>query len=111
MKLRNKTFWKINCLISAIILSGCEVVSPAATFVGATTGIVLDDKLPTDFIAEAFTGKDCSYIRQLDDGGPLCRSADYGKVIEKPVYCYASLGGTTCYNQPDPYGDGKPHIQ
>ncbi len=106
-------FFKISGLFLLLsFVAGCtSSTTPAIAFLSTVTGVVLDDKLPTDYIAEAFTDKDCSYIRQLEDGGPLCRSADYGKVIAKPIYCYKALGGVSCFNEPDPYGDGQTKIQ
>lgn len=95
---------------SGPMLGGC-VTAPFAAAAGATTAFVHEDKLPTDYIAEAVTGEDCSYVRRLEDGGPLCRSHDYGQVIEKPVYCYRSLGNVTCYERPNPYGDGAQPVQ
>ena len=103
---------KIACtLISTLFLAGCGVGEPLALGATATTSFIMEDKLPTDYVAEVFTGKDCSYVRRLEDGGPLCRSQDYGQVIEKPVYCYKSLGNVTCYERPDPYGDGTQPVQ
>ena len=98
-------------ILCAGFLAGCGVSETFAVGTMATTSIVLEDKLPTDYLAEAITGKDCNYIRKLDDGGPLCRSQDYGQVIEKPLYCYRSLGKVSCYRTPNPYGDGVPPVQ
>ncbi|WP_259780206.1 hypothetical protein [Aestuariispira ectoiniformans] len=92
------------------MLGGC-LQAPFAAAAGATVAFVHEDKLPTDYIAEAVTGEDCSYVRRLEDGGPLCRSYDYGQVIEKPIYCYRSLGNVTCYDRPNPYGDGAQPVQ
>lgn len=92
------------------LLSGC-LEAPFAAAAGATVAFVHEDKLPTDYIAEAVTGEDCSYVRRLEDGGPLCRSHDYGQVIDKPIYCYRSLGNVTCYDRPNPYGDGAQPVQ
>ena len=87
-------------------LSGCSGVEPQfAAMAAATTTTINTNKLPTDIIAGFVTGKDCSTPRQTRDGGPLCRPFEQG-VIEKPVYCYRSLADVTCYNEPDPYGDG-----
>lgn len=108
-----RSFWaKTACgLFGTFMLAGCGVGEPIALGATATTSFVLEDKLPTDYIAEAITGKDCSYVRRLEDGGPLCRSQDYGQIIEKPVYCYKSLGNVTCYERPNPYGDGAQPVQ
>ena len=96
---------------SLITLTACTGAEPALVFMGATTGIIMDDKLPTDHIASYVTDKDCNYIRHIDDGGPLCRSADYGKVIERPIYCYPTLGHVNCTERKDPYNNGQAHVK
>ena len=93
-------------------ISGCSSLDPGfATGAGVATSFIMTDKLPTDSIAEAFTGLNCSYVKHLDDKGPICRSQDYGQVIEKPIYCYKSIGKVDCYDYPDPYGVGAQYIQ
>jgi len=52
------------------------------------------------------TGLDCSYIRHLDDKGPLCRK-ETRDVIERPLYCYRTLAAIECYEKRDPYGIGQ----
>ena len=99
-------------ILALTLLSGCGSMDPGfATATGITTAFIMTDKLPTDMIAEAATGLDCSYVRHLDDKGPVCRSQDYGQVIEKPIYCYKSLGRVDCYDYPDPYGVGAQHVE
>lgn len=96
----------------APLLGGCLGLEPiSATTAGATAAFIHEDKLPTDYLAEAVTGKDCSYVRHLEDKGPFCRGHDYGKVLEEPIYCYKSLGTVTCYRQPDPYGTGARPVE
>lgn len=111
MKKVRTTFVKAGGLSLALMLGACTGVEPAVMFLAATSSITMNDKLPTDYIAEGMTGKDCSYIQAQEDGGPLCRSADYGKVIEKPIYCYRTLGAVECYNEPDPYKAGQLVVQ
>jgi hypothetical protein len=73
---------------------------------GASSTIVLEDKLPTDYVAEAVTGMDCNYIRHIEDKGPLCRP-ERREVIEQPLYCYRTLAAVECYEERDPYGIGQ----
>ncbi|MBP5856807.1 hypothetical protein KAJ83_07290 [Marivibrio halodurans] len=89
-------------------LSGCigGVSAPAVAAVGATATIVLEDKLPTDYLAEAVTGQDCSYIRHVEDKGPLCRPPRR-EVVERPLYCYRTLADIECFEERDPYGIGQ----
>ena len=62
------------------------------------------DKLPTDYVAEWASGKECRSLVAMKDGGPMCRkSFDAPRIYEKPIYCYRTLGRITCYDEPDPY--------
>jgi len=94
---------------AALMLAGCGAEPGFLAVAGATSTIVNTDKLPTDFIAEAVTGLDCNSIRQSRDKGPLCRAPEQ-RVIERPVYCYRTLGDMNCYEQPDPFGDGAQQV-
>ncbi len=90
--------------LAALLLAGCfGVGAPAAIAGGAASTVIAEDKLPTDFLAEAVTGQDCNYIRHLDDKGPYCRPRER-RVIERPLYCYRTLGGIDCYEERNPYG-------
>ena len=94
------------------LIAGCTGVEPAFVLMsGATATVVNNNKLPTDFIGDAVTGLDCNSIRQSREGGPYCRSAQAGLVIERPKYCYRSIADITCYDEPDPYRDGKALVQ
>lgn len=108
---RKTTMWRAAAAASLILaglsVSGCLGVGTAATVAAGTTATVIaEDKLPTDFVAEAVTGQDCSYIRHLEDKGPLCRPKQR-QVIERPVYCYKTLADVECYAERDPYGIGQ----
>jgi len=100
--------------IAALLsLNAClSGISPGFAILASTTATFIQtDKLPSDIIASAITGLDCSALLQYQDNGPLCRSPDYGKVIERPLYCYRTLAQITCYEEPDPYGNGARRIQ
>ena len=111
MQNAKSTILKTTLLGISLSVAACTPADPAIVSAAATTGVVMEDKLPTDYIAEMYTGQDCSQIRKIDDGGPLCRSADYGKVVEQPIYCYSTLGNVNCYTRPDPYGTGQTPVQ
>ena len=71
---------------------------------GSVANFIQTDKLPTDYVAEWASGKECRALVAMKDGGPLCRKTfDAPRVYEKPVYCYRTLGSITCYDEPDPY--------
>lgn len=70
----------------------------------SVANFIQTDKMPTDYVAEWASGKECRALVAMKDGGPLCRkSFDPPRVYEKPVYCYRTLGSITCYDEPDPY--------
>lgn len=92
--------------LAATVLSGCggsELVTPATLLMASGAVIINEDKTPTDLIASAVTGLDCDTIRKSRDKGPLCRP-EQAEVIEKPVFCYRTLGTINCFAEPDPYG-------
>ena len=101
-------------LITAFIsLVGCAASSLGVGLLTASTSvIVMEDKLPTDLLAEYATGKDCNAIRRMEDKGPLCRSpARIVEYIEPLIYCYRTLGAVECYDRPDPYNAGARPIE
>lgn len=94
---------------AAILLAGCGAETGFAVATGAAATVMSTKKLPTDLVADAVTGLDCNSIRQMEDNGTYCRSPDQ-RVIEKPKYCYRTLGVVSCYATEDPYGDGTQPI-
>lgn len=101
------------CLITlgAGLVSGCSggIGETAALAAGTVAVVINNDKLPTDYIAEAVTGLDCNSVRKSVDKGPLCRHHKE-EIVERPVYCYRTLGTITCYNEKDPYGTGQQQV-
>ena len=79
--------------------------------VAGLANFVHTDKLPTDYIAERAPGKECNLLKSIEDGGLMCRDNFKREVIEKPFYCYRTLGQPTCYATPDPYGNGAERIR
>ena len=101
------------CLILASILfllTACGTESVYVTGPGLAN-FVHTDKLPTDYIAERASRKECNLLKSIEDGGPMCRDSFKREVIEKPIYCYRTLGQPTCYATPDPYGTGAERIR
>ena len=95
-----------------LILSGCEsnaLITPATALMASGAVVIAEDKTPTDLIASAITGLDCDTVRKSRDKGPLCRP-EKQEIIEKPVYCYRTLGEINCFNEPDPYGYDQQEI-
>ena len=105
------TLKKLSLLSFIFLLQGCVL---GTSFLGSAaiisgTSFVHTQNLPTDTIAEAVTGYDCSFVRQLKDGGTLCRNP-HKEYVEAPRYCYRELGTVTCYNKEDPYNTGAKAI-
>ncbi len=87
------------CCVALVLL--CSCAAGAAVLGIAYT--VHTNRLPTDALASAMLDKDCSMIRQEEEGGAWCR--DKGAERDKgasqpPVWCYRSLGEVNCYDRP-----------
>lgn len=101
------------CLFLAaalFVIASCGTESVYVLGAGLAN-FVHTDKLPTDYIAERASGKQCNLLQAIEDGGPMCRDSFTRQVIEKPIYCYRTLGQPTCYATPDPYGTGAERIR
>ena len=64
---------------------------------------VQTNRLPTDALASAISNKDCSMIRQAEEGGAWCRAKGAGRehgASQPPLWCYRSLGEVSCYDSP-----------
>ena len=87
------------CGVVLVSLSSCAT-SAAVLGIAYT---VQTNRLPTDALASAILDKDCSLIRQEEEGGAWCRDKgaerDRG-ASQPPVWCYRSLGEVSCYDRP-----------
>ena len=101
------------CLLLASILFLLTACGTESVYVIGTglANFVHTDNLPTDYIAERASGKEFNLLKSIEDGGPMCRDSFKREVIEKPIYCYRTLGQPTCYATPDPYGTGAERIR
>ncbi len=101
------------CLILASILFLLTACGTESVYVisAGLANFVHTDKLPTDYIAERASGKECNLLKAIEDGGPMCRDSFKREIIEKPIYCYRTIGQPTCYATPDPYGTGAERIR
>ncbi len=87
------------CCVAVVSLSSCA--TGAAVLGIAYT--VQTNRLPTDDLASAISDKDCSLIRQQEEGGAWCRDGgveDRRGASQPPVWCYRSLGEVNCYDRP-----------
>ncbi len=98
------------CCSGLILLGGCA--ESGVGFAASTIAVIInEDKLPSDFIGDAVSGEDCNSIRRMEDGGPLCRKLITPEFIDRPVYCYRTLGAVECFDKRDPYGTGAQMIE
>lgn len=100
-------------ILFGVLLMVLTACGTASFFVlsSSVANFIQTDKLPTDYVAEWASGKECRTLVAMKDGGPLCRkSFDPPKVYEKPIYCYRTLGRITCYDEPDPYGTSTQRV-
>jgi hypothetical protein len=89
------------------LLGACTAFT-AVPLLGMQGGFPLaTGKTMTDTVTSWSSGKNCSQTR-IDQGLTYCVEDE--KNIPPRVYCYKSLGGATCYAQPDPYRDGRDFI-
>jgi len=93
-----------------LLLASCGTESVYVLGAGLAS-FVYTDQVPTDYIAQYASGKQCSLLKAIQDGGPLCRESFTRQIVEKPIYCYRTLGLPTCYATPDPYGTGARKVQ
>lgn len=90
-----------------VLLGGCGAGVGAIAVGGSLATYVNTGKLPTDHLASEATTEDCN-IRHVANGKKYCQTVVDPKMqalqqAEKEPYCYRTLGGVACYDQPDPY--------
>lgn len=95
---------RIAAAMLTVLLAGCGTTGSVALLGTGMASFISTDKLPTDYVAEAATGLDCSALRASRDGGPVCRDKAAKEAAEEPVYCYRTLARINCYDKPNPYG-------
>lgn len=109
----HKSLIKAGCILwIGWALSSCTGVETGAALVATSIAIIITEgKLPTDLVADEITGEDCNAIRRFKDKGDLCRPRIKPEFIDKPVYCYRTLGAVECYDRRDPYKVGAQMIE
>lgn len=113
-------------LVSAILLtmlSACSLASQAALAGINLVSYVHTDKTLTDHAISLVTDENCSirhsannepYCQPLPENGDLATAGDAnpdapptdwdpGQLANgAPIFCYRTLGGVSCYEEPDP---------
>ncbi|MBT3558979.1 MAG: hypothetical protein HN644_02250 [Rhodospirillales bacterium] len=83
-------------MVGTMSLAGCTGELIAIEGVSAA----IFDKTASDHVVSLFSGKDCSFLRVEQDKSYCVEDA---KVVKQShLYCYPTLGATTCYTEPDP---------
>ena len=99
-------------ILAVLLLLRASRGTESAYLLGAgLANFVYTDQVPTDYVARYASGKQCSLLTAIQDGGPLCRVSYTREIVQKPIYCYCKLGQPTWYSTPDPYGTGARKIQ
>lgn len=89
----------------AMFLTACSIVPPVALTDWATVG--LTDKTIEDHVVSVISGKNCSTVR-TNQGRTYCVEDELNP--EPKVHCYRTLASVTCYDKPDPYGNGHQRV-
>ena len=100
-------FTRLVALLSISLLAACTFPTLATGVPGVAQldimTVVGTDKTIVDHVVSYSSGKDCSYV-YVERGNRYCKEDEV--VIKPQVYCYNSLGRATCYERPDPHGNG-----
>lgn len=96
-------------MLLAGLVSGCGALDPIANVgVGAGVGTLYSlgttEKLPTDHLLSAATGRDCSIVT-FEKTGYYCPPNI--AVDRSNLYCFKTLAGIDCHTRPDPYRNGN----
>jgi len=89
-------------------------IAAVAALAGCTSlgfaegGVVMaTDKTVLDNAISLLSGKDCSTVRK-EAGRTYCVEDEPNPTAA--VHCYRTLGDVTCYDRPNPYGDGQQKV-
>ena len=103
-------------VIAAPLAAGCTFADSALLMGGATlVSFIHTDKTISDHVIGAATDKDCSTMRMVTEGKPLCRdpteaqanaanpAQGSAQTAAAGTNCYRELGRVSCYDRPNPY--------
>lgn len=109
-------------VVAAPLAAGCTMTESALLMGGATlVSFIHTEKTVSDHVIGAATDKDCSTLRMVTEGKPLCRdpvdsraenlaqapSLASGQASAQVAggagFCYRELGRVSCYDRPNPY--------
>jgi hypothetical protein len=96
---RMRTLAIIVCLLA---LAACNEIS-----IFGTASVVSTDKTLTDHAVSYLSGKDCYTVRK-ETGRSYCKEDERNPT--PTVHCYRNLGGVSCYDEQNPYGDRRKEV-
>lgn len=89
-------------IVSLLALAACNELS-----IFGTASVVATDKTLADHAVSYFSGKDCYTVRK-ETGRSYCKEDERNPT--PTVHCYRNLGGVTCYEKQNPYGDRRKEV-
>ncbi len=88
----------------ALLLGACE---PNMLFTGAgLVTLVATDKTITDHALSLALDRNCSFVRS-SRGESFCEPEPF---VMSTEHCYRTLGGVTCYTNPDPLASDQRRV-
>ena len=100
---------RAKAVVSVLMLGALTACAPTvATGVPGVAqidmlSVIGTDKSIVDHVVSYSSGKDCSYV-YVEKGNHYCKEDE--KKIKAQVFCYKSIGRSTCYERPDPHNNG-----
>lgn len=89
-------------IVSLLALAACNELS-----IFGTASVVATDKTLADHAVSYLSGKDCYTVRK-ETGRSYCKEDERNPT--PTVHCYRNLGGVSCYEKQNPYGDRRKEV-
>jgi hypothetical protein len=96
---------RMRTLVTIVVLLGLAACNEISVF--GTASVVTTDKTLSDHAVSYLSGKDCSTVRK-ETGRSYCKEDERNPT--PTVHCYRNLGGVTCYDKQNPYGDRRKEV-
>jgi hypothetical protein len=102
-------------LLAGPVIAACTFTDTAIVIGGATlVSFIHTDKTVSDHVIGAITERDCSTMRMVAEGAPMCRELGESRLQQARAtaqaqmaasqsHCYRELGRVSCYDRPNPY--------
>lgn len=96
---------RMRILVTIVCLLALAACTEFSVF--GTASVVTTDKTLTDHAVSYFSGKDCYTVRK-ETGRSYCKEDERNPA--PTLHCYRNLGGVSCYDEPNPYGDRRKEV-